>query len=224
MSKITPISVALIAYLTTGMAISSHIDEDIIKIAEDTIDNPKASVDTVRLSRNILNGINHAHNPPALEIEEAPALAKSNPLEIEKPTTPEQILPPEPVPTPKAKPNKKIQKVENFIKTAISFALPKEVEKPMPATDKEKVVNEASIQPEQPYLGIYRNSSALGVIEDLVESPWMLQIEDGKDHLSQTKINYYTERGRIESINEIVSGLGLKMIVFTQLKLLIITK
>lgn len=92
----------------------------------------------------------------------------------------------------------------------------------------QEVKIEAPIKAPEPmvenYKGVYRDFSALRIIEDLIPEDWELELDDVERKLVLTRVNYYTEKSRMESISEIVYGLGFKMKVFSQLKIIIITK
>lgn len=71
--------------------------------------------------------------------------------------------------------------------------------------------------------GMFQDVSALVVVKSLAPEGWEVKLEGTQNKLASTRINYYTEKSEMDSINEIVYGVGLKMKVFHQLKLIIIT-
>jgi hypothetical protein len=72
--------------------------------------------------------------------------------------------------------------------------------------------------------GVYQNVSALRVVEDLLPDDWIIRYEAVDEKLATTKINYYSEKTRMQSISEIIYGIGLKMKILNRLKLIIVTK
>lgn len=72
--------------------------------------------------------------------------------------------------------------------------------------------------------GVYQDVSALRVVEDLLPDDWIIKYEAVDEKLATTKINYYSEKTRMQSISEIIYGIGLKMKILNRLKLIIITK
>lgn len=191
--KSTLMAVVLTASMALNSAIAGHIPDNILEIATKTIADPHASKTSLENAKIIMQSNGHTHG-----IYRQPYTAEIAPV---IPSNPFYYQP----------------------KKAISNPTPTPaVKKPLPEVKQElatlKNTNHQSVSN-----GMYQDVSAMTVVRDLTPVGWEIKLEGTKAKLSSTRINYYTEKSNMESINEIIYGIGLKMKVFRQLKLIIVT-